>query len=81
MEQPCKAMIDHKLQQLLDGIITRESVNEWAEGFIINDDKVDIIDLTAWHYLVDVSVIAEMTDPVTYLYTDEDIKELMKSYE
>lgn len=77
MIQPTAEEITEKCKQVLNHQITRESAAQWAFWFIENEDAVEISDIKAWHYLVAVSGIDEMTAPNEYLYSVEDIKEWM----
>ena len=74
MHQPHRDMITQKILQVLSGELSREMVQEWAYNYIQNDDTVEITDMDAWHYLVDVSAIAEKIYPGYYLYSLEDIE-------
>jgi hypothetical protein len=74
MTQPTKAEIIEKLQGVLEGTYSRELVGEWAVSYITNDDTIEIVDINAWHCLVDISSIDLMLSPTEYLYSNEDIK-------
>ena len=41
---------------------------------------IDIDDIEAWDYLVDISMIDEMIYPNIYLYSIEDIRDIIKKY-
>ena len=80
MEQPTREAITEKINMVLDGRITRESVNKWAREYIDNDEKIKVEDLEAWHYLVDVSMIDLLVAPNEYLYNEEDIRTIIEGY-
>lgn len=50
MKQPTIEEITQKVNLVLDGSMTRESVCIWATDYIRNDDQICIDDLRAWHY-------------------------------
>ena len=79
MNQPTKEEITQKINSFLIGISTREDISKWAYSFIANDDCV-IDDIEAWYYLVDISMIDEMIYPNIYLYSIEDIQDIIKKY-
>lgn len=80
MKQPTREEITQKINMVLDGSITRESVCKWAVDYIRNDDQICIDDLEAWHYLVEISDIDEMIGPNDYLFNEDDIQEIVKKY-
>ena len=80
MKQPTIEEISKKIVKVLDGVILREEVCEWAIDFIRNDDKVEIDDIKSWHYLVEISNIDEMIEPDVYLFDNNDIRDIMKKY-
>lgn len=80
MKQPTREEITQKINMVLDGSITRESVCRWAVDYIRNDDQICIDDLEAWHYLVEISDIDEMIGPNDYLFNEDDIHEIVKKY-
>lgn len=80
MKQPTREEITQKINMVLDGSITRESVCRWAVDYIRNDDQICIDDLEAWHYLVEISDIDEMIGPDDYLFNEDDIQEILKKY-
>ena len=80
MKQPTREEIAQKINMVLDGSITRESVCRWAVDYIRNDDQICIDDLEAWHYLVEISDIDEMIGPNDYLFNEDDIQEILKKY-
>ena len=80
MKQPTIEEISKKIVKVLDGVISREEVCEWAIDFIRNDDKVEIDDIKSWHYLVEISNIDEMIEPDVYLFDNNDIRDIMKKY-
>ena len=75
MTQPKPAEITNRLKDVIDGKRTREEVGRWALEYIIHDADIEITDVNAWHELVSVSSIDEMTAPNVYLYSVEDIQE------
>ena len=80
MKQPTRDEITKKINMVLEGSITRESVYDWATGYISNDEEINIDDLEAWHYLVAISNIDEMISPNEYLYSEEDIRAIVNEY-
>lgn len=80
MKQPTREEITQKINMVLDGSITRESVCRWAVDYIRNDDQICIDDLEAWHYLIEISDIDEMIEPNDYLFNEDDIQEIVKKY-
>lgn len=80
MEQPTKKEITKKVQLALEGKLAREDVYEWAWNYIKNDDCIDVKDLDAWHYLVAISDIDETVEPGKYLFSEEDICNIMNEY-
>lgn len=80
MTQPTKAEITEKLQGVLNSVYRREFVGEWALNYITNDDTIEISDINAWNYLVDISSIDLMLSPTEYLYSKEDIKSWIENY-
>ena len=48
--------------------------------YIRNDDNVEINDLISWHYLVEMSKIDLLLEPNEYLYSKEDLMEMIKRY-
>lgn len=80
MKQPTREEITQKINMVLDGRITRESVCKWAVDYIRNDDQICIDDLEAWHYLVEISDIDEMIGSNDYLFNEDDLQEILKKY-
>lgn len=80
MMQPSKKMITEKVNLVLNKTISRETLCTWATDYIRNDNIVDVNDIDAWHYLVDISSIDEMIAPGEYLFSDLDIKYIMDQY-
>lgn len=80
MNQPTKEEITQKINMVLDGSLTRESVCVWAVDYIRHDEQVCIDDLEAWHYLVEISNIDEMIGPNDYLFHEDDIQSIVKKY-
>lgn len=80
MKQPTREEITQKIQLVLNEKITRESVYEWAQNYIRNDDIIELEDIDAWHYLIAISNIDEMIAPNNYLFDKEDIQNIMKEY-
>lgn len=80
MNQPTKEEITQKINMILDGSLTRESVCEWAVDYIRNDERICIDDLEAWHYLVEISNIDELIGPNNYLFHEDDIQCIVKKY-
>lgn len=80
MKQPTIEEITKKIIKVLDESISREEVSEWAIDYIRNDDKVEIDDIKAWHYLVEISNIDEMIEPDVFLFDEKDIRNIMEKY-
>lgn len=80
MNQPTKCEITRKIELVLEKKISREEVGEWALNFIRNDKSIYIEDIDAWHYLVTVSNIDEMIGPGEYLFSEEDIQDMMSEH-
>lgn len=80
MKQPTKCEITKKIELVIRTKLTREEFGEWAINFIRNDANIPIEDVDAWHYLVAMSNIDEMIGPDEYLFSEEDIREIMKEY-
>ncbi len=80
MKQPTREEITQKIQLVLNEKITRESVYEWAQNYIRNDDIIELEDIDAWYYLIAISNIDEMIAPNDYLFDKEDIQNIMKEY-
>lgn len=80
MKQPTIEEITKKIVKVLDESISREEVSEWAIDYIRNDDKVEIDDIKAWHYLVEISNIDEMIEPDVFLFDEKDIRNIMEKY-
>jgi len=81
MKQPKKDEITQKLKSVINQEIDRDEVADWAMDYIINDDKVIIEDIEAWHYLVAVSGIDTIAGPGKYLYMDEDFSNWIMEYD
>lgn len=80
MNQPKREEITQKINMVLDGSLTRESICVWAIDYIRNDEQICIDDLEAWHYLVEISNIDEMIGPNDYLFHEDDIRDIVKKY-
>ena len=80
MKQPTKEEITKMVKMVLDGSRRREDICEWAVDFIRNDEKINIDDLKAWHYLVEISNIDEMIAPEDYLFNEDDIESIVNKY-
>ena len=80
MKQPTKEEITQNVKMLLDGKKNREDICSWAINFIRNDERIIIDDVEAWHYLVEISNIDEMIAPGEYLFSKEDIDDMIKKY-
>lgn len=80
MKQPTTEEITKKIKNIMDESISREEVCEWAINYIRNDDQIEIVDVKAWHYLVEISNMDEMIKPDIYLFNEEDIRNIMKKY-
>ena len=72
MEQPSKQEMVSKLQKILNGELTREEVSNWAMLYIDND-KLEIDDLSVWDFLKKIGGIDVIEAPDVYLYGDEDL--------
>lgn len=80
MKQPTKYEITKKINLVLEKNISREDVGEWAINLIRNDKNIYIEDIDAWHYLVAISNIDEMIEPGKYLFSEEDIRDMVRVY-
>ena len=80
MNQPTKEDITQKIKLLFAGELTREDICNWASAYIVNDDRILVQNIDAWHYLVAISNIDEMISAKDYLFSDEDIQNIMNTY-
>ena len=78
---PLKNEITKKLKDVLSGKISREDVTDWAYHFIQNEDKFDVVDIEAYQYLIECLRIDLLISPNEYLYSKEDILDIIKEYE
>ena len=81
MRQPTKREISEKLLRVISGEISRNEFQNRAENYIVNDDKFEVDDHDAWHYLVYGSVMCERDHTGNYIYSNDDIKDLIKEYD
>lgn len=80
---PSLKIIDEKIQMLINGIESRESISAWAIS-IIDDDSVKISNKLAWKIIQNLGAADLMAGDNSYLYTVEDFKawqkELFKNF-
>ena len=81
MKQPTKADISNRIEAVLSNIMSREELGDWANDLIMNyDDVMNIEDWEAWEYLKEVGYFDVKDTPETYLYSDEELIQLLKRY-
>jgi hypothetical protein len=73
-DQPTVESLIKKLQLVLDGKLSRETVADWALTFVM-DDEPNIEDEVIWELLQIISGIDIKESPAEYLHAEEDIKE------
>ncbi len=81
MGQPTKREVSEKLLRVIAGELSRDEFQDWAENFIVNDDKFEVDDHDAWDYLVYGSVMCERDHTGNYIYSNGDIKDLINEYD
>lgn len=81
MKQPTKADISNRIEAVLSNRMSREELGDWANDLIMNyDDVMNIEDWEAWEYLKEVGYFDVKDTPETYLYSDEELIQLLKRY-
>ena len=80
MKQPTKEEITQNVKMFLDGKMNREDICSWAMNFIRNDERIIIDDVEAWHYLIQLGTMCVQIAPNEYLYTTDDLLNLVKEY-
>ena len=54
--------------------------DDWVNYFISHDDEIELIDVEAWHYLIQLGTMCVQIAPNEYIYSSNDLLELMKEY-
>ncbi len=80
MKQPTRDEITERIKGILDGKISRDSTEDWVDYFISHDDEIELIDVEAWHYLIQLGTMCVPIAPNEYIYSSDDLLELMKEY-
>ena len=80
MKQPTRDEITERIKGILDGKISRNSTDDWVNYFISHDDEIELIDVEAWHYLIQLGTMCVQIAPNEYIYSSDDLLELMKEY-
>ena len=81
MKQPTKADISNRIEAVLSNRMSREELGDWANDLIMNYyDVMNIEDWEAWEYLKEVGYFDVKDTPETYLYSDEELIQLLKRY-
>lgn len=80
MKQPTRDEITERIKGILDGKISRDSTEDWVDYFISHDDEIELIDVEAWHYLIQLGTMCVQIAPNEYIYSIDDLLELMKEY-
>lgn len=76
---PDRSEISGRLLQVIDGKISREQFQNYAEDFIVND--ADPVDMDCWDYLLYACTMCEEAPTGGYIYGIADIGELMGEYD
>lgn len=74
---PSLKIIDEKIQMLINGTESRESISVWAVS-IIDNDSIKISNKTAWKIIQNLGAADLMIGDDSYLYTVEDFKAWQK---
>lgn len=80
MKQPTRDEITEKIKDVIDGKISRDSVDNWVNYFISHDDEIELNDIEAWNYLTALGTMCVQRAPNEYLYNLDDLLNLMKEY-
>ena len=80
MKQPTRYEITEKIKGIVEGKISRDSVDDWVNYYISHDDEIEMIDIEAWHYLTELGTMCVQIAPNEYLYTTDDLLNLVKEY-
>jgi hypothetical protein len=81
MKQPTKAEITAKIKAVLSKRMSREELGDWANDLIMNyDAEMTIEDWDAWEYLKEVGYFDIQDTPDTYLYSEDELRQLVKRY-
>ncbi len=83
MEKLTVEKIIAKLQQVLEGEISREEASNWAErawSIFDREGSLSETDITVWKCLDVVMGIDIKDSPTEYLHNEEDIKEWMSRF-
>lgn len=79
VKEPTIENIVEKLNLVLKGVITRESVAAWADEFVMKDIPT-VEDTKVWELLTIVSGIDIKDSPEEYLHNDDDITNWIKQF-
>ena len=81
MKQPTKAEITTKIEAVLSKNMTREELGDWANDLIMHyDNEMKIEDWDAWEYLKEVGYFDIKDTPDTYLFSEDELMQLVKRY-
>lgn len=76
---PDRSEISGRLLQVINGGMSREQFQNYAEDFIVND--ADPVDMDCWYYLLHACTMCEQAPSGGYIYGLVDIMELMGEYD
>ena len=74
---PSSKIINEKIQMLINGEESRESISAWAVS-IIDDDSIKISNKLAWKIIQNLGAADLVAGDNSYLYTVEDFKAWQK---
>ena len=81
MKQPTKAEITTKIEAVLSKRMSREELGDWANDLIMHyDNEMKIEDWDAWEYLKEVGYFDIKDTPDTYLFSEDELMQLVKRY-
>ena len=73
MNVPTKAMVIEKFRLLIQGEISREDAETWAEKWVVADNPPDI-DKKIWDALCFLTMVGTISTDRPYLYGIEDFE-------
>lgn len=76
---PDRSEISGRLLQVINGRMSREQFQNYAEDFIVND--ADPVDMDCWDYLLYACTMCEEAPTGGYIYGIADIGELTGEYD
>jgi hypothetical protein len=79
LKQPNREQIIEILKLILEGGVTREEVSAWAEGYVMQDEPIDM-ETVVWEFLQVVSGVDIKVTPEEYLYVEQDIIDWIELY-